>query len=256
MSAVMDRVNAMSVWMDVLPDTPSAGSGFDVDTQYVTFSTYNVAKTRLGDGLLRLAASARISDDPPQAKYGTHLLALRPALVSAAKGWWLTSSSDSASRAWNACCLLADDRKMGAEAMRRSILHGGPRTFDDIAIAFERVQHRYERDAGDIRQGKPKVPGDTKLIQDMAADIDAYYGSVDAKSDAFLLWNASSSLAHGERWYADLHHSSEHLAQTLTERSFDIVCSGLNLLSQRILHLAATPPTSVDLSGTPVGSPN
>lgn len=252
----MDRVNSMSVWMDVLPDVPSAGSGFDADTQYVAFSTYAVAKTRLGDGLLRLAASARISHDPPQAKYGTHLLALRPALVSAAKGWWLTSSPDSASRAWNACCLLADDRKMGAEAIRRSILHGGPKPFDEVAAAFERVQRRYEKDARGLRQDKPKVPADTQLIQNMAADIDVYYGSVDAKSDAFLLWNASSSLAHGERWYADLHRNSEHLAQTLTERSFAIVCSGLNLLSQRILHLAAAPPASVELPGSPNGTPS
>jgi hypothetical protein len=73
-----------------------------------------------------------------------------------------------------------------------------------------------------------------------------YYGSNDAASDLQLLWNASSSLAHGERWYAVLTSRPDRaeVAKILTARSFDGVCSGVNVTGLRLSWLAASPADS------------
>lgn len=54
-----------------------------------------------------------------------------------------------------------------------------------------------------------RPPPDERLINERGGDIDEYYGSSDGRPDLQLLWNAASSLAHGERWYGSLTGGAE-----------------------------------------------
>lgn len=58
-----------------------------------------------------------------------------------------------------------------------------------------------------------------------------------------ILWNASSSLAHGERWFSLLAGGRRRagVANILTTRSLDVVCSGINTTALRLVWHAATP---------------
>lgn len=241
MDNVLERVKAMPVMLDVLPGNPTPGSAFDQDARLVPFATYDVVRTRIQDGIIRLLSAAHVARDSTQSRYGTHLITLRPALVAAAKGWWLVDSLDSRIRTWRACCMVAEDRRLGAEAMKKAQQFGGPEPFAQIAAVFERAHNRMRDLALSLEHGQVAIPRDSNLLIALARQIDMYYGTSDATSDAFLLWNSSSSLAHGERWYPDLFGGARHQgAVVLTERSFDIVCSGIHVLAQRTLTLAST----------------
>jgi hypothetical protein len=96
-----------------------------------------------------------------------------------------------------------------------------------------------------------RPPGDERLIDGLADEIDKYYGTRGRESgrrDARLLWNVSSNLVHGERWFRDLMTTGavaetqrRQLTELITQRSLDVVCSGLNVLWQRALFLATAP---------------
>jgi hypothetical protein len=98
----------------------------------------------------------------------------------------------------------------------------------------------------------PRLPGDGRLIEAVSVEIGTHYGTDGAESaglDARLLWNVSSGLAHGERWFRDMTTSRVgttaqrlQIVETLTNRSLDVVCSALNVAFLRCLYLASTPP--------------
>jgi len=84
------------------------------------------------------------------------------------------------------------------------------------------------------------------MIRELGDDVDTYYGTDDTSSDVQLLWNASSSLAHGETWFTQLSvgRQPRRLGGILTSRSFDAVCSGINTTSLRVVSLAMNPTES------------
>ena len=72
----------------------------------------------------------------------------------------------------------------------------------------------------------------------LGKSIDEYYGATGiGERDAILLWRASSSLSHGERWFRDLAKGavaddleSPRFTDIVTHRSLDVVCSGVHIL--------------------------
>jgi len=96
-------------------------------------------------------------------------------------------------------------------------------------------------DAAEIAK---RPPSDENLISELGGDIDGYYGSRSGPSDLQLLWNAASSLAHGERWYSSLTGGAGRkvVAEVLTVRSTDAVCSAINVTHLRMLWLAVPRP--------------
>lgn len=81
------------------------------------------------------------------------------------------------------------------------------------------------------------------MIRALGHDVDTYYGTNDTLSDVQLLWNASSSLAHGETWFGQFSggRRPRRLGALLTSRSFDAVCSGISTVSMRVVELAMNP---------------
>ena len=89
-----------------------------------------------------------------------------------------------------------------------------------------------------------RPPRDEEMISELGDDIDDYYGTRSGRSELQLLWNAASSLAHGERWYTSLVSRAERkqVAEVLTARSTDAVCSAINVTHLRMICLAFRPP--------------
>lgn len=125
--------------------------------------------------------------------------------------------------------------------MRDAVSQGAMPEFGEVASKFDRS---YNSLADLVSVTPEKQPGDEKLIRALGGDVNSYYGIDDASSDMQLLWNASSSLAHGETWFSLLSGGLQRkpLAEIFTARSFDTVCSGINTTSLRILQLATFPP--------------
>lgn len=139
---------------------------------------------------------------------------------------------------------------MGARAMQNASRHGGNRLFEQISERLVEQADGIEVKA--VQHGSSSVPPprDTELVTGLARGIDDYYGTVDAGADLQLFWHAASSLSHAERWYRALAASDagRAFAQTLEERSFDAVCSGINVLGQTILGIQYGLPRAVDLA--------
>lgn len=241
----------MPVVFKTLPAVALDGSGFAEDAAVVSFKTYDVVRTRLQDGVTGLLVAARMARDPTTSLLGTHLVALRAPLVAAAKGWWLTRPDDSAVRVSRAMGMIRADRQRGHDAMRAAAELGMMPELLSVAEAFGEVGRTLEAEGLRLGVALARPPGDERLIDGLGDEIDNYYGTHGRDSgrrDARLLWNASSSLVHGERWFRDL--TSAHvaaqtqrrqLAELITHRSLDVVCSGLSILWQRTLFLAAAP---------------
>jgi hypothetical protein len=130
--------------------------------------------------------------------------------------------------------------------MRKAVEQGTPEVFGAVGSVFQRSQAAVKSAVhGLTPDAHKRPPGDESMIVDLGSEIDNYYGTDDATSDVQLLWNASSSLAHGERWYSTLTAGPRRaVAEILTTRSFDVVCSGLHVTGLRILALAAARNTS------------
>jgi hypothetical protein len=247
MTDVFDRVRAMPVMAQLWPAEPAVGSGFDADETRTSVSTYTVARILLLDAMHRLRAAAEMAENEALAEHGTHLLLLRPALVSTAKAAWVVGPEDSAERSTRAVRLICEDQRQGGVAMRKALEQGAPNAFERAARSFERSGAATLASLQDRSTGaKRKPPRDESLIQNLGSEIDRYYGTNDAASDLQLLWNASSSLAHGERWYSVLTSRPRRaeVAKYLTVRSFDGVCSGVNVTGLRLVWLAAAPADS------------
>jgi hypothetical protein len=243
---VLERVKAIPVLLDLLPAHCSPGSQFGEDAKLTALDVYSTVRAKLLEGVMRTISASRILQDKAQIPFGTHLIILRPALVSAAKGWWMVDSTERTLRVWRTCSVVAADRVSGAKAMRNAQRFGGSEVFGQIADRFEEAREALHKSASTLRETAMRVPADTKLIIDLASAIDRYYGTTNAGSDALLLWNSASGLAHGEGWYGSLFGRSDKEgprrgADILTDRSFDITCSGLHVLAMRMLELAATP---------------
>jgi hypothetical protein len=136
--------------------------------------------------------------------------------------------------------MLVDNQKRGAVAMRNAVSQGAIPEFGDLA-------DRFDRNCDALASGAPmppiRPPGDEAMIRELGRDVTIYDGSSDTPSDLQLLWNASSSLAHGETWLSQLvggRQQRRRLGHVLTSRSFDAVCSGLNVTSLRIVALATS----------------
>jgi len=149
---------------------------------------------------------------------------------------------------------VAADRASGAEAMAAAASLGHLPAFGRISERFTSGHSQLHR-AGDKRGVNiPRLPGDGRLIDAVGIEIDSYYGThgpESARLDTRLLWNVSSGLAHGERWFRDMTTSRvgttaqrEQVVETLTNRSLDVVCSALNVSFLRCLALASSPPAA------------
>lgn len=236
---VFDRVQAISATVTLWPDEPAPGSGFAHDlTVSADLDPYTVARTQLLTAMRRLRDAARLvqKDDG----WGTHLLMLRPALVLAAKAAWIARPDRSNERVGRALGMVLSDQRMGATAMRQAVTQGGIPEFGDVA-------DKYERNLIDLAEAVPiaplKPPGDQTMIRELGGDVNDYYGSGEASSHMQLLWNASSSLAHGETWFQMLSGGLQRrqLAEIFTAQSFNTVCSGINTTSLRICWHATHP---------------
>lgn len=223
------------------PDEPHAGSGFAADQALCpTAPTFDVARYQLLTSLARLRDASRLVERDDG--WGSHVLMLRPSLVLAAKAAWIVRPKGSEERVGRTIGMLIADQQRGAAAMRDAVSQGATPEFGDLANNFDRDSKRLRNTAS---VSPIKLPGDQDMIRALGSDVDMYYGTDDASSDVQLLWNASSSLAHGETWFGQLSggRRPRMLGGILTSRSFDAVCSGINTTSQRLTDLATRAPT-------------
>lgn len=245
MTDVFDRARAMSSVLQLWPDIPSTGSPFAADAALASVSTFSVARILVAEAVLRLKAGAEMAQDDELAALGSHLLLLRPTLVSTAKAAWLVRPQDSLERVRRALELVHEEQRQAASAMRKAIEVGAPKVFERVAVNLDRKRNALRTDVRDVLTAAlSKPPRDEELIRELAGDVDRYYGTVDAPTDMQLLWNVSSSLSHGERWHSLLtgRRVEAEVAHTLTTRTLDAVCSGINVTSLRMVVLSATPP--------------
>lgn len=243
---VFDRVDAMKVTSTLWPEEPSPGSGFATDTASMpAIPTYLTTRIQLLEAVRLLQAAAQMVRAQRDVEWGAHMVLLRPALVLTAKAAWIARPDNSDERVSHATSLIIAEQRKGAKAMRDAVAQGAIREFGSVADAFQRTADQLSA-AGNEPPTRP--PSDEQLIRQLGSDVDRYYGTDGATSDMQILWNASSSLAHGERWYRALTTERRRpgLATILTERSLDVICSGINTTSLRLLWLAATPPPSSD----------
>lgn len=249
---VSERVEALTAGVTTWPAAPTPGSPFAADKELARgASTFGMAQGSLVNSLYHMkVAHQLIVSNVPEAQ-GTHLLLLRPALLAAARASWLMAPDKAAERVQRAALLLAEDRRYGASAMRKVLDRGAPEAFTAAAELFDRQREEATAlalDAGPASLKRP--PSEEMLIHDAALTVDLYYGTDDATVDAQLLWNTASGLAHGERWFATLTSGKSRLvAETITERSFDILCSLVNVASLRMLCLCSRPSVLNRTSG-------
>jgi hypothetical protein len=224
---------------------------FGKDAALVGFRTYDVVRTRIGVGVTNLGLAAQISKQTTQSfKLGLHLVALRSALLATARGLWLVLPHLSEERVARSAGVVVADRRRGREAMQNAGDAVGPS--DPLGEAFEGVAERFDRARTDIQNELQRVglsarlpPRESDLVTQLGEAVDVYYGSGgEAKKDTGLLWNASSGISHGERWFPDL---GDPMAEAVTLRSLDVVCSGLNLLHIHTLMGLAWPDGRVSI---------
>ena len=193
----IDRVKAMSATVTLWPDDPSPGSGFASDRALsAQVDSYTVARIQLLTSIRRLRDAAQLVVDDDG--WGTHLLMLRPALVLAAKAAWIARPVLSEERVRRTLGVLLNDQRKGAKAMRDAVSQGAISEFEQVASRFEKSCNEL---ANLVPLSPVAPPGDQTMIRELGADVDRCYGTEDASSDMQLLWNVSSSLAHGEKWF-------------------------------------------------------
>ncbi len=231
---------AMRVITTLWPEGVIMGSGFATETPVGSISTYVVARILLLEALSWLSASGRVAEHDEAAVHGAHLLLLRPALVSTAKCAWMLRSDEGGERTTRALRLIMEDRRQGVVAMNKAVERGAHEAFSGVAEFFERARDAVRSAAGRMPEIEQRPPRDEELITELGRDIDRYYGGNVGRSDLQLLWNAASSLSHGERWYTWLADAGqrEELAKRMTSRSIDAVCSAINVTHLRVVSLA------------------
>jgi hypothetical protein len=203
-------------------------TNFAADAALVNFRTYDIVRNHLLVGVTNLKIASEMSKDRLTSSFGTHLVALRPALVSFSKAMWMLSENETRIRIERAAGLAIADREQGRRAMVNASRAHPNQGFQSIGGAFERAQTSVRSELERVNFSPARPPADGALVEALGASIDVYYGSGGtARQDALILWNASSSLSHGERWFSQLY---THLAKAFTERSLDVVCSGFNLV--------------------------
>jgi hypothetical protein len=208
---------------DLHPET-----NFAKDAALVNFRTYDVLRGHLKVGVTNLKIAAQMSKTTLHSHFGTHLVVLRPALVSFSKAMWMLAESESRVRIERAAGLIVADREHGYEALDRASRAHPDEGFRSIGEVFETAQNNIKSELERISFAPTRPPFDGRLVEKLGDAIDIYYGSEgSARQDALMLWNASSSLSHGERWFSQLY---THLAKAFTERSLDVVCSAFNLV--------------------------
>ncbi len=235
----------MSSISQLWPAVPSPGSPFSADDELGPLSTFTVGRVLVAEAVLRLKAGAEMAEDRQLAAHGSHFLLLRPTLVSTAKAAWLLRPDASSERVRRAVELIDAEQQQGASAMRKAVQAGAPDLFMSVAAVFDRTRNELQNRAGQVDDAAlKKPPRDEQLIRDLGRDMDKCYGTTDAGADLQLLWNVSSSLSHGERWHSLLtsHARGVEVAQTLTARSLDAVCSAINVTGLRVTWMAASPP--------------
>lgn len=235
----------MSSVVQLWPDKPSPGSPFGADDALASISTFTVARVLVAEAVLRLRAGAEMAQDSGLAALGSHFLLLRPTLVATAKAAWLVRPDEPRERVRRAAELVREDQRQGASSMRKAVDVGAPDIFESVALVFDRKRTELRTAAGDVlTAASTKPPRDEELIRGLGRDVDRYHGTEDALTDLQLLWNVSSALSHGERWHSLLtgRRREAEVARTLTTRSLDAVCSGINVTGLRIVLLAAAPP--------------
>lgn len=235
----------MSATVTLWPIAPLAGSAFAADSGLCpTVPTFDIARHQLLTSIRRLREAARLVDQDDG--WGSHILMLRPSLVLVAKAAWVVRPEQSTERVGSALGILVSDQQRGASAMKEAVSQGAILEFGDLADKYESNARALESSAS-IRAVRP--PRDQTIIRQLGQDVDRYYGSEDTPSDMQLLWNASSSLAHGETWFNQLSGGPHRrrLRDVLTTRSFDSVCSGINVTSLRICQLATEVSESLEM---------
>lgn len=246
MTDVYDRVNAMSVIAQVWPTEPTSGSGFAAEAALTeAVSTFDISRHQLMTSVRRLRNAAELSRNDDG--WGAHILMLRPALVLAAKAAWILRPDSPEERIGRALGLIMSDQRNGARAMRAVVKQGGLPEFGGVADKYDRSVTRL---VSQIPTSGIKPPSDESMIRELGCDINRDDGGNDAPSSMQLLWNASSSLAHGENWFRMLSNGGRgaELAEVITVRSLDIVCSGISVTSSRILGLSSMPAEKMSRS--------
>ncbi|WP_043805716.1 hypothetical protein [Paenarthrobacter aurescens] len=233
MTDVYDRVRAVfEISSDFLTESidPPAESLFGRDAALVGFRTYDIVRTRWSTGVTNLKVAADMSQAHATSLLGTHLVALRSALLSTARGLWILSSFEPEERVARAAGVVMADRRRGREAMQAASEAATDPGFSGVAGRLEQARRKIEEELQRAGISPIRPPSETQLVIHLGNKVDDYYGGAGrSKQDALVLWSASSSLSHGERWFAEL---GKPIAKIVTDRSLDVVCSGLNLLWQ------------------------
>lgn len=241
MTDIYDRVQAVvQVNLDSLTDRTDVPADclFGRDAALTSFRTYDIVRSRWSTGVVNLKVAADLSKAHTPTLVGAHLTVLRSAMLATAKGSWIVSSFESEERVARAAAVVMADRLQGRKAMQAISQAAPDPGFSAVATRFEQARERIQEELQRAGIAPVELPTETKLVNGLGAAVDDYYGIAgESKRDALILWGASSSLSHGERWFADL---GKPMAKLVTNRSLDIVCSGLNLLWQSSLTGLAT----------------
>jgi hypothetical protein len=238
---IYDRVNAVfeisAEFLREPADLPS-DSLFGRDAALVSFRTYDIVRTQWSTGVKNLRVAADMSGAAPAVHLGLHIVALRSALLCTARALWILSSFEPEERVARAACTVMADRRRGRAALKAAGEASHEPGLLKVADRFEEARRKIEEELQRAGISPVRSPTETQLVNHLGEKVDDYYGEDGrSKQDALVLWSASSSLSHGERWFSDLGKS---MAETVTRRSLDVVCSGLNLVWQDSLAGLAT----------------
>lgn len=243
MNDFLDRVYAMSVVTELWPDKLSSDAPFARDLALSPkLSLYDEVRRLLLLSIRSLRGAARLYEEDDGA--GTYLLASRPALLQVARAAWIVRTDSPEERVGRMLGSLSRDLvEGGAAAMRKAAERGANPAFEEVAKKLEDETAKVMVTTS-VKPIKP--PAEQLLVIQLGEDVDVYYGSGDGSADTQILWNASSSLAHGETWFRLLSDRFQRkpFMDTVTTRSFDVVCSGINTTAQRVMQLASRGPAA------------
>jgi hypothetical protein len=237
---IYERVRGLtSMYAELLAESHHHGAdpqcSFGQDAALVNFKTYDVVRNCMMTGILNLRTAMEISQQEKTATLGIHLMPLRSSILATSRGMWILEPWDPEARVARAAGVVIGDRRRGRAAMQ----HAGD-AIDIGSGVFASVAKKFSDAADEVRDSAAgagivplRCPGDRELVTLLGDAVSQYYGTGGQdRLDANLLWNASSSISHGERWFTDL---GQPVAKIVTARSLEVVCSGVNLLYHRFL---------------------
>lgn len=101
---MFERIQAMPVVAEMLPEEPSPGSPASGDPLVEAVAPYTYARSLLLGAVAQLLVAATTARKAEHARLGTHILLLRPALVATAKAAWTAEAPERGSACGGRLC--------------------------------------------------------------------------------------------------------------------------------------------------------